>query len=142
MLAEANEAFDDGDSVAADVMDRMLAASNLDAAIDIQNQGLPSGKDFIDVEQAIRSIEVRAGDEEYADHSLGFYLKIDSVRLDTGEDITYACGARNVVVILVQAMHAGRLPLECVFRSRKTKQGALLTLQKLPTRAVPVGASK
>jgi len=138
MLAEANEGFDDGDSIAADVMDRMLTAGSIDEAVAIQNQGLPSGKDFADVEQLVRSIEVRKGDDEYEQHSLGYYLKIDATRIDTGEEITYACGARNVVVILVQAMHEGRLPLECVFRSKKTKNGALLTLQYLPKRAVRV----
>jgi hypothetical protein len=140
MLASLNEGITDGDSVAADIMDKILTAPDLDAAIEIQNEGLPSGKDFSDVEQTIRTIEVRRGDEQYADHSLGYYLKIDAVRLDTGEEVTYACGARNIVVILVQAMHANRLPLECVFRSRKTENGALLTLQKLPKRAVKVSA--
>jgi hypothetical protein len=140
MLADVNEGADDGDAIAADIMDRMLTADSLEEAIDVQNQGLPSGKDFVDVEQLVRSIEVRRGDEEYADHSLGYYLKVDAVKLETGEEITYACGARNVVVILVQAMHADRLPMECVLRSRRTKQGALLTLQFLPKRAVKVSA--
>jgi hypothetical protein len=138
MLAEANEGFDDGDSIAADIMDKMLTANNLDEAVAIQNQGLPSGKQFADVEQVIRSFEVRKGDDEFEEHSLGYYHKIDATNVETGEEFTYACGARNVVVILVQAMHEGRLPLECVFRSKKTKNGALLTLQYLPKRAVRV----
>lgn len=140
LLAEAHSGVTDGDAIAADIMDRMLESGSLEDAIAIQDAGLPSGQDMVDVEQLVRSFTVHRSDRAKADHSLGFYLRIDAVRIETGEEINYAVGARNVVVLLIQAMQQGRLPLECVIRSRSVENGDLLTLQLLPKRAVKVSA--
>jgi hypothetical protein len=142
MLAEVDSGISDGDAIAADIMDRMLTSGTLEEAIEVQNAGLPSGKSLIDIEIAITGFVVRKGDVEYEEHSLGYYLRCDAIRMDTGEELTFAVGARNIVTLIVMARQQDKLPLECVFRSRKTQQGALLTLHLLPKRAVNISASK
>jgi hypothetical protein len=122
--------------ITASVIERMMSADSLDEAMDAQDASLPSGKSLADVEMLVNGITVLRSDAKYTEHSLGFYLVVDAVRLDTGEEFRFATGAPNVVALLFRADNQGMLPREFVIRSRETQNGELLSLRNVPKRAV------
>lgn len=137
MLAEAAVADMDGKAVTMNVVEAMIEADSLEAAIAVQDQGVPNGKDMVNVEQEIREFSFVESDDKY-DSPLGVYVRIENaVRLDTGEPCVWATGASNVVTLLRKAQRTGRLPLQCVLRSRETKNGDLLTLHLITPRPIP-----
>lgn len=138
MLAEAAAEEMDSKQITQNVVTAMLEADSLEAAIAAQDQGMPSGKDMVDVEQEVREFDFVRSDDKY-DSPLGVYVRVtNAVRLDTLEPIVYATGAANVVTLFRKAQRAGRLPLQCVIRSRETAKGELLTLHLIASRPISV----
>lgn len=126
----------DASAITEQVIGNMLAAESLDAAIAVQDAGLPSGKDMVGIEQTVTSFEVRESDPRFSEHSLGYYFAVEAFRVDNGEHISYGVGAPNVMTVLWVARLRDEFPFSCVIRSRDTANGALLTLYRIPARAV------
>jgi hypothetical protein len=139
---EALETAEDsatGKEISAQITSAMFEADTLEEAIALQDAGLLSGKDMVDVDQEIRSFEVVKSEERFRDSSpLGYYLRIHALRLDTLEEVTYATGAPNVVNLVWKARNTDRLPLQCVIRSRPTANGELLSVKLLAPRPIQV----
>jgi len=131
-----------GQEITAAVVERMLTADSLDAAMEAQDASLPSGKALADVEMTVTGITVVTSDSKYTEHSLGYYLIVDAARLDNGKELRFAVGAPNVVTLLFRADNEGMLPLECVIRARETANGELLSLRRIPKRAAAVKAGE
>lgn len=135
--AELTETFDNGSEIMADVINRVLSAETLEDAFAAQDAGLQNGKDYVDVELTVNEFSVRTSDSKYRkDGDLGVYVRVDAVRLDTGETVQFFTGAPNVVVMLWQARKLDKLPLDCVVKSKETANGELLTLKPLAKRVV------
>lgn len=135
--AELTETFDNGSEIMADVINRVLAAETLEDAFAAQDAGLQNGKDYVDVELTVNDFSVRTSDSKYRkDGDLGVYVRVDAVRLDTGESVQFFTGAANIVVMLWQARKLDKLPLDCMIKGKETANGELLTLKPLPKRVV------
>lgn len=139
-LALAATAADDFDSseIAAKVVDAIFAAETDDDAFAAQDSSLLSGKDMADVEISVTDYNVVKGDAKYETHSLGYYMRVNAVIVETGQEVTFACGATNVMALLWKVTGGGsrNLPFACVIRGRDTQNGTLLTLRPLTKRAV------
>lgn len=139
-LAELQEDQVDGSQITRNVVTAMVEADSLEAAIACQDQGIPSGKDMVNVEMEIREFTVIVSDDKY-ESPLGVYVRVDdAIRLDTLEPIVFSTGAPNVVTLLRKAQRAARMPLQCVIRSREVKKGDLLTLHLVTPRPIPGSA--
>lgn len=137
MLAEAAVSEMDGKAITVNVVEAMIEADSLEAAIAVQDQGILNGKDMVNIEQEIREFTIVESDDKY-DSALGVYVRVENaVRLDTAEPVVWATGASNVVTLLRKAQRSGRLPLQCVLRARETKNGDLLTLHLIAPRPIP-----
>lgn len=114
----------DGNSraVSEDITTQILAAETMEEVTEIQSRGMPSAKnDMQDIEMAIVDFEVHAGDPDFEENSLGFYLVVDAYRLENGEPIRFTVGSGNIVASLWKARELGRLPYECVIYSKKAR---------------------
>jgi hypothetical protein len=136
-LAEIEESGS-GDSslIMESVLNNILGADSFDEAIAAQDAGIPSGKSLCDVELRIHDFTVAKGDEEYEEHGLGYYYRVNASILETGEDIQFAVGAPNVLAVLMRARNDGELPGNYVLRGKKVKRGILLTIKRVPARAL------
>jgi hypothetical protein len=116
-------------------IEEMLLADSFDQVMELASSdaGLSNGKSLVDVPLRVSEIQIVKSDAKYSDHSpIGFYVRIaEAVRLDTGKDIAAAVGAPKVVVPLWRARNDGRLPLDCVIKSREVSEGVMLYLAEI-----------
>lgn len=117
-----------------DILARMLNAESFEDALAAQESSILSGKLMVGVPHTINDFTVRKSDDKYS--GIGYYTIVNGVRHDTGEPITYAVGAPNVMVILWQAGRFGLLPGDFQIHSRETQNGELLSLKPFKGRAV------
>jgi hypothetical protein len=135
--AQATEAFSDTSEITANVAEAILSAPTMADAFAVQDAGLPSGKDLVDVEHEIKTFEVIKGDAKYSEHSLGYYFRVHAARLEDGAEFTYSVGAPNVMLVMHRLRQENQIPgAEVVIRSKPTANGALLTLRPVPRRAL------
>lgn len=119
----------DGQAIAEQVAERILAAETLEDAVAAQSGGMLSGKDVVNIPLEVTSYGTREADSRFREHGLGYFFVIDAINTDTGEEIQFACGAMNVMLLIWKAHNQGALPLLCVVRSREVANGDLLTLE-------------
>lgn len=142
--AELNASFEDGDgeSIAEQIMEKMLLAENLEDAIALQDAGLTSAQDIVDFEHEVIGFEVVQSTKEGG--VLKYYLRVSAIaemaweplKLNPGDEFTYAVGASNPVTILFKARSTGRLPLSIFYREKATTgDKSLLLLRLVPKRA-------
>jgi hypothetical protein len=132
--AEAN-ALVHGAEVSLSQVDRILTAETKQDIWDADEGGTVSGQDMIDVELEIRDYTVLPSSDEY-DTTLGVYVNIQAVRLDTGEEIIVNTGADKIITKLAAFKAKGFLPIGAVIRGVSTRGGTMLKLRPLPPRAV------
>jgi hypothetical protein len=137
-LAELARTEVSGKEIAAQVAERMLTADTFEEALAAQDAGLASGRDLVGREILITDFDVFKSDPKYAEHTLGYYYRVEAVSIETGEELVFATGATNILTLLYVARIKGKLPWECVITSKDTENGALLTLKPLTKRAVQV----
>ena len=120
----------------------MLLADDLEAAIALQDAGLPSAQNMLDFEHEVVGFEVVKSSK--AESTLKQYLRVHAIAemdwkplgLSPGDEFTYAVGASNPVTLLFKARSAGRLPLSIFYREKPTTDDkALLLLRLVPKRA-------
>lgn len=132
-----------GESIVDVILDRMAAAGdNVDEMFAAQDVSLPSGKSLVDMEMSVIGFVVRKGDPQYEENGLGYYYVIDAVNVDTGEEIKFATGAANVLILLMNLRQAGRLPITVAIRGKQTGKGTLLTMRRAGPRTVSGTAEK
>lgn len=135
---EASEDSRDTTAFVEDILNRMIEAETVEDAIQAQDKASTSGKDLVDVEMEIQWFSIVKSSDKYKS-PLGHYILVEkAVRLDTLEPITFSTGSANIIIPLWKARDGGRLPLQCVIRSRDTSNGELLTLQLLTHRPITV----
>lgn len=135
--AEMTKTVLSGSDISAEISAKMIEADSLEDAIAVQDSGIASGKDLVDVEMTVHEFDTLPSDAQYQDSSpLGVYLDIQAVNLETGDELRFRTGAPNIVTLLHKARQVDRLPLDCVIRSKATANGELLTLKLLPKRVV------
>jgi hypothetical protein len=128
-----------GDEVMATVMDAMLNAESLDAAIAVQDAGLPSAKDFmVGREHSVQRFDMLPSKKQFKKENegidLGFWFRVEAVLLENGEPITYSVGASNVMMVIYTARRLGQLPVELIITSKPTENGDLLIAKRVPKR--------
>jgi len=124
-----------GYEVAASQMDKMLAAETEQEIWDADEGGTVNGQDMIDVELEIRGFKVATSDDQY-DAALGVYILIDATRLDNGEQVIVNTGAPLIITKLRMFEVREMLPVTGVIRGTKARNGTVLKLRQLPSRAV------
>lgn len=141
-LAELHADEVNGDDIAKNVIDSMLEADSLEAAIAAQDAGILDGRDMVGVPLEVRDWTVVKGDQKF-ETPLGHYFRFgdkdgyaDAIDLRTGQPAVFATGAPNVCTLLHKARMTGRLPLHCEITSRDTKNGTLLGLKLLPATVI------
>lgn len=141
--AELSASFSDEDTIAIieQVAERMLTADTLEEAIEAQDIGLPSAQSIVGLEHQVEGFEVVQSTKP--DAPLGHYLRVRafalmedrSLKLEPGDEFTYAVGAANAVILLMKAREAGRLPLDIFYQSKPTQDDkALILLRLVPKR--------
>lgn len=136
---EASNTESGNREVSEDIVSQILAADSMDDVTDIQSRGIPSAKnDMQDIEMSIVDFEVRVGDPDFEENSLGYYLTVSAYRLDTGEPLRFTVGSGNIVASLWKARELGKLPYECVIYSKKSR--GPLFIKPIAKRAVKVKA--
>jgi hypothetical protein len=129
-----------GRDVSLSQIDRILSAETEEDVWNADEGGTVSGQDMIDVEMRMVSFTVAPSSDEY-DATLGVFINIKAIRLDTGEDIVVNTGADKIVTKLVKFETMGLLPIDGVIRGVKTRKGNMLMLRPLPKRAVTPGSA-
>jgi hypothetical protein len=129
-----------GRDVSLSQIDKVLQAETEEDVWNADEGGTVSGQDMIDVEMQILSITVAPSSDEY-DATLGVFINIKAIRLDTGDEIVVNTGADKIITKLVKFESMGLLPIEGVIRGVKTRNGTMLTLRPLPKRAVTPGSA-
>lgn len=125
-----------GAQVSASQMDKILIAETADEVWDADEGGTFSGQDLVDVELRFLSLTIAPSSDEF-DASLGVYVNVKCMRLDSGEEIILNTGADKIITKLVRFESLGVLPVEGVIRAVKTPKGSMLKLRPLPRRATP-----
>ncbi len=127
---------EDDDQVQERILASILAANT---AQDILRAGdaIPAD-DLINVPLMVRNI--RVSDSTYED-GMDIYLHVEATKLGSDEQVTFAAGARDIVVKLI-AMHMRHLlPVPCVIRKKEkaTKAGFFpLFLRVIPPDEMPL----
>lgn len=135
--AKLNAGMVSGSEIAEHIIGKVLEAETLEEAFAAQDAGMKNGKDLVDVEITVREFEFLPSDAKLADNStLGVYARVVATDLSSGEEITFATGAPNVLTLLWKANQLDRLPLDCMIKAKDTANGQLLTLRLLPKRVV------
>jgi hypothetical protein len=122
------------------ILNSIMEAESFEDALARQNATLLSGKGIVGRQHRINGFTLRPSDEKYAtsDKALGVYAVVDAIDLDSGESFTYGVGAANVLAILWQARKFGHVPGDFVLNSRATRNGDLLSLNRVGKRTVQV----
>jgi len=127
----------DTKEITAQVAEKMMSAASVEEMLAAQDSGMPSGKSMVDTEMEFIDYDTVKSDPRYSDHSLGYYFRVYANRIDTGEKVTFGCGAPNIMVALDQLRQRDQLNgFLGVIRSRPTPNGELLTLRSIPKRAI------
>jgi hypothetical protein len=124
-----------GRDVSLSQIDKVLQAETEEDVWNADEGGTVSGQDMIDVEIEILSLTVAPSSDEY-DATLGVFINIKAIRLDTGDETVINTGADKIITKLVKFEAMGLLPIQGVIRGVKTRNGTMLTLRPLPKRAV------
>lgn len=144
--AELSATDFDSSSITKTVVDGMLEADSLEAAIALQDAGILDGRDMVGVPLLINGWQVVKSDGKF-EGPLGHYYRFndnadvedvepDAIDLRNGEPAVFATGAPNVMTLLAKAQMTGRLPLHCEITSRDTKNGALLGLKLIASTVI------
>lgn len=137
---EASDDTRDTSDFVEQILINMIEAPTLEDTIKAQEAGSTSGKDLVDVELEIQWFSVVKSSDKYKSQ-LGHYVLVEkAIRLDSLEPVSFSTGAPNLIIPLWKARNEGKLPLQCVIRSRDTNNGELLTLQLLTKRPITVPA--
>lgn len=132
--AEDNEGIH-GKEVSLNQVDRILTAETETEIWDADEGGTVSGQDMVDIELEIQDFVVLKSGDEY-DATLGVYVNITAIRLDTAETVIINTGADKIVTKLAVFKARGMLPIGGVIRGVKTANGTMLKLRPLPPRAL------
>jgi hypothetical protein len=114
-LRDDDETFD-----ADEILGRILTAATWEDALAVQESGLPSGKDLVDVPLIIEDFEVAESEKE---GGVGFFLFVNATNLETGEEVQFSVGAGNVMAILWQARTFEKLPGSFIIKGKQSKKG-------------------
>lgn len=127
----------DGSAISQLVLGNMLEADTLEAAFAAQDNSAPSGKDMVGIDIRVTDFTFAKSDTtQYGDKGLPIYLRINALNLFDGTQIQFCCGAPNIVMLLDKADQLNALPLDCRIESKAVANGELLTLRRLPKRAI------
>lgn len=128
---EASDPENDMGNLTAETVEAMLAAGSLEEAIAAQESGMLSAKDhMVGIPHQINNVSVRKGDKNDGGGT-GYYLLVDAVRHDTGEEVKYTVGAAYVLTILYRAREEGKLPANFIINTKRTGSGNDMMLIKM-----------
>lgn len=128
---EASETRDETNSITAQTIEAMLLADSLEDALAAQDTGMLSAKDhMVNVPHQVNDVSVRKGDKNDGG-GLGYYLIVDAVRHDTGEEVRYTIGAAYPFTVLYKAREDGRLPANFIITTKATGSGNDMMLIKM-----------
>lgn len=128
---EATDPENDMGNLTAETVESMLLAGSLEEAIAAQESGMLSAKEhMINVPHQINNVSVRKGDKNDGG-GLGYYLLVEGVRHDTGDEVRYTVGAAYVLTVLYKAREDGRLPANFMITTKRTGSGNDMMLIKM-----------
>lgn len=138
---EATEARDETNDLTAQTIEAMLLADSLEETIAAQDTGMLSAKEhMVNVPHQINDVSVRKGDKNEGG-GIGYYLIVDGVRHDTGEEVRYTVGAAYVFTVLYKAREDSRLPANFIITTKKTGSGnEMMQIRMLGGQTVTVAA--
>jgi hypothetical protein len=130
------------------IMDKIASAETFDDIFAAQESGLVSGKDFVNrpfVINGREAVEWRKSDQKNTDQGgYLFYAILHVTPLDTGEEMTIACGGKTFVAVLHALRTRGYFDEErtMIITSVESREGAYLQLKPVPKRAEPARVKK
>lgn len=110
---------EDSESVAKDIIYRILTAEDEDAIFG--KQSATSAVDILDIPLEIQS--VRWSKSEFTEEGPAVYALIEANRMDDGSPVVISCGSRNVMSQLLACQRQGLLPLKTPKRFRQSGTG-------------------
>lgn len=125
--------------VAVTQLERILTAETAEQVWDADEYESTGGRDLTDVEQRIRGFSVHKGGEQYKS-ALGYYIMVDSSRLDTGAEFIWNTGSPLIIGKLRWLEAHDMLPIDCVIKGTPTPNGEVLKLRPVPKRATSAKA--
>src|SRR5215469_3027632 len=146
LRAEVDNSNAGGDAAAMRTVEEIFAAEESGDEEAIWNAGEFAnigGRDLVDVEQRVYSIQVKSSDREEIDSAFmddngqKYYLLVNSKRLDNGAEIVWNTSAPDVLAKLLAFERTGKLPLECKIVGIKLGGARVyLRLKPVPKRVV------
>ena len=127
-----------GQDLVNDQLDRILTAANLDeldAAMEMAGltglNNIPAG-----TELQINGYHLVTGNRAEFGNTLGVFAVIDAQRLSDGTEMVLDTGVERIIAFLRACEANGWLPVQRVVHKIPTGNGELITLKRIPKRAV------